>query len=909
MGDRTRSSSPRLISVGVLVVAVAWVVAILTLSATPAKHISNVGLCLAAFTAGWAAARRARVDQSSPRYWLFLGAGLLSWSAGQAAWTWYESVLGREVPFPSFADLGYLGLPPLAAAALLSTPLAPQTLAGRVRTLLDGLMVASSLLLVSWIVVLRPVFEAGGESVFSQVIALSYPICDVIMITMVVYTWLRARQVSRQFDRSFALVGAGLLAFAVSDSGFSYLATTDLYSSGNLIDIGWFAGFVIMLLAALRTPVRADRRGERVVGPSPLNNLLPYAAVIAALATSVVEILRTGHGDMLLWWIRTLLLLLLVGRQLLTLSENLSLTRHLEERVQNRTADLLASQRHFAALVQHSSDVVTVVDASATVIYQSSSIERVLGLAPADVEGHSVYDLMDVDSAAELARALDHVSAQDMGLHTVVSSWQHASGQPRRVEVTITNLLQNPHVAGLVLNTRDITEQFVLEQQLTRQAFTDALTGLPNRALFKDRLQHALTRRTALADTMAVLFLDLDGFKAVNDTLGHGAGDAILVDVARRLGEVVRASDTVARLGGDEFAVLVEDPEGIDYETVLAQRINEAILAPFEVATEQVHLAASIGIARLEDRTEGAEQLLRNADLAMYQAKAEGTGGYAVFHPDMHAGLVERVRLEADLRNALERDELVVAYQPMISMRTGQVTGVEALLRWNHPERGVIGPAEFIPLAESTGMICTIGLWVLRQACRQAISWQETHLTPQDFRVSVNVSPRQLLTTELSSQVAQILAETGLRPDLLTLEMTENVLVDNKDTTLQTLNALKKLGVRLAIDDFGTGYSSLSYLHRFPVDVLKIDQSFIRRLSDGDDAGLVGAILRLGQTMQLETVAEGIEAAPEMLFLRRQGCTTGQGFHFSPPVPPETLASMLAEQSLAPAYEDQATPA
>jgi diguanylate cyclase (GGDEF)-like protein/PAS domain S-box-containing protein len=895
---------------GVLAVSAAWIVAMLSLSGAPAaQHLSNVGLTAAALAAGVAAIWRARRDASAARFWGLLGAALLSWSIGQAAWTWYESVLGQEVPFPSLADAGYLGLPPLAAAALLSLPLAAQTLAGRARTVLDGLMVASSLLVCSWVLVLGPIFEAGGEGALRLCISLAYPIGDVIVMTMVVYTWLRSRQVEHRISVSLPLVGTGLLAFAVADSGFSYLTTTGLYSSGSLIDIGWFLGFMLMFVAAVRRPRPTTASDGQEMPVRPLGNLLPYAAVMAALVTSAVEVWRTGHADVLVSWLRTLLMVLLVVRQVLTLSENHSLTRNLEQRVLGRTAELSASQQRFAALVQHSSDVVTVVDRNGCVTYQSASIERILGYTPEGLLGRSVFEMTHEDHAAELASALEHAAGKAMRIHTVTTSWRHASGRECQVEVTITNLLDNPHVHGLVLNTRDVTERFVLERQLTQQAFTDALTGLPNRALFKDRLQHALSRRHAVETNLAVLFLDLDGFKAVNDTLGHSTGDEILVQVAMRLRGVVRSSDTVARFGGDEFAVLVEDPEGAGYALGLAQRINDAIRQPFDVAAERVHLATSVGIARFDAACDGAEQLLRNADLAMYQAKASRAGGYALFHPDMHAGLVERVRLESDLRQAVDRGEFFVHYQPMFSMRTGQITGVEALLRWRHPDRGTIGPAEFIPLAEATGLIWPIGLWVLRESCEQVARWQQQLPSTPPLRVSVNVSPRQLLTGDLVGEVERVLSDTGLSAADLTLEMTENVLIDNGDATLATLNGLKALGVRLAIDDFGTGYSSLSYLHRFPVDVLKIDRSFVERLSNGDDSGLVGAILRLGQTMRLETVAEGIERPQEMLFLRRQGCTTGQGFHFSPPVSGQEMGEMLLDQHTVTAASVAATTA
>jgi diguanylate cyclase (GGDEF)-like protein/PAS domain S-box-containing protein len=904
----------RITVLAVCLAAATWVLTLqLWAGTTAAQHASNIGLVLAALLAGGASLRRARRhDGAIRRFWCLLGAAALSWSAGQMVWTWYESVLGQQVPFPSLADWGYLGLPPLAAAALLSLPLAAPTLAGQARTILDGLMVAGSLLLCSWIVVLGPVVRAGADNLVQQLISLAYPAGDVVVITIVVYTWLRARQQASRLPASLPLVGVGLLAFAVADSGFVYLTTTGLYSSGSFIDVGWFLGFVLMMFAALAPGGRDVTPVEPGVVARPLGNLLPYAAVSVALLTSVVDIVRTGQTEIFVSWIRTLIMVLLVCRQILTLLENHSLTRNLEQRVAERTAELRTSQQRFAALVQHSSDVVTVVDRDATVSYQSESSQRVLGYAPDALLGLSLCELMDVDNGADLLRALQHAAAEPLRMHTVHSTWRHALGHECRVEVTITNLLDNPDVQGLVLNTRDVTDRTVLEEQLVHQAFTDSLTGLPNRALFRDRLQHALSRRSSTRSAVAVLFLDLDGFKAVNDALGHSTGDDLLVQVSERLLAAVRSSDTVARLGGDEFAVLIERDGaqacGEPDETTLAQRINETMQQPFELASEQVHVAASVGIARLDGDDLDAEQLLRNADLAMYQAKAAGNGGYALYHSGMHTGLVERVRMEADLRRALDSAQLLLHYQPMVCLRTGDITGTEALLRWQHPERGMVPPDEFIPLAESTGLINSIGLWVLREACSQTVRWQRASQR-EPLKVSVNVSAHQLQQEDLAERVRDILAETGLAAERLTLEMTESVLIQNSDVTLAVLAALRAMGVRLAIDDFGTGYSSLSYLHRFPVDVIKIDRSFIEGISSGGDGALVSTILRLGQAMHLETVAEGIERPQEMLMLRRQGCTTGQGYYFSAPVSSDVLADLLTEQDRPTSVADEPTPA
>ncbi len=894
----------------ILLLTAAWTAALVGYDGTRGGQlVSNLGLTLAAMSAGGAAVVRAqRGFGRERRFWRLLGAGLLAWSLGQATWTWIESVLGQEAPFPSLADLGYLGLPPLAAAAMLSLPVSAPTLAGRLRTVLDGLMVAGSLLLISWTVVLHPVFQAGADSRLSEGISLAYPISDVVVITLVAYTWLRARHMSgRRMFVSLPLVGTGLLAFSVADSGFVYLTTTGRYMSGSLLDVGWFLGFMLMLLAAVQPRARGHQHeASTEVTVLPLGNLLPYAAVLLALGTSSVEMLRQGHTDLVVFWLRTITVALLVGRQILLLMENQALTRDLENRVRTRTAELAASQERFRGLVQHSTDMVTVLGLDGVVSYQSQSIERILGYPPVVIQHHSIFDLMEPDEAHLLSEVLARAASEPDRLHTHSATWNHVDGRECRVEITITNLLSDTYVAGLVLNSRDVTDRMLLEEQLTGMAFTDSLTGLPNRALFKDRLEHAMDRRDTGETPLAVLFLDLDGFKSVNDTLGHGFGDDLLVEVAARLRAVVRGGDSVARFGGDEFAVLLEDRSRSPYDIALAERISAVLLEPFDLRGERVHVAASIGIARHDEHAGTADQILRNADLAMYRAKAEGGGGHVMFEPEMHVGLVERVRLETDLRQAVADEQFVVYYQPMISMRTGAITGVEALVRWNHPSRGIVGPDDFIGVAEATGLIRPLGLWVLETACRQVVEWNRS-IGGDPLRVSVNVSPRQLRDDDFVAHVQETLLSCGLEPRLLTLEMTESVLIDNREQTLQALTAVHDMGVRVAIDDFGTGYSSLSYLHQFPVDVLKIDRSFIERLANGGDSALVTTILRLGHSLQLETVAEGIERPQEMLMLRRQGCTTGQGFHFSPPMSAELVVELLHGPEVVLAPERQPT--
>jgi diguanylate cyclase (GGDEF)-like protein/PAS domain S-box-containing protein len=886
----------------VVVSATVWAACLLLLDPELGKHVSNLGLVTVPLVAGAASLWRARgCEGPARRFWRLLGAGVLSWSAGQVVWTWYESVLHRVVPVPSPADVGYLGLPLLAAVALLSLSVAAPTRAGRARSILDGMLVASSLLLVSGLLVLEPVITEGLKSESARlelVTTLAYPVLDVVLITLVVYTWLQARQRPGYAEVSLPLVATGLVAFSISDSGFILLQSSDSYVSGNLIDVGWFVGFGLLLLAALRDDApaaQADAAGPVVV--KLRGSLLPYAAIAAALVTSAVHMAHSDFHGKFPFWSLLCLVVLLVARQVLSLAENLSLTRHLERRVESRTAELRASQQRFESLVQHSSDLVTVVDRAGTVLYQSRSSERVLGYSAEWLTGRSLLEVVERGAAAELLLALVRTPADIAGAHTVRSTWLHASGRPCQVEVTITNLLDTPEVGGLVLNARDITDRVALEEQLTRQAFIDSLTGLPNRALFRTRLQKALDSRTDhCAPPLTVFFLDLDGFKAINDTLGHSAGDVLLVDVAERLRSVVRSVDTVARFGGDEFAVLLENGHDEGYGPTLAQRIVDRMKAPFTVGTEEVYVTVSIGIAELDDPAAGAEQLLRNADLAMYQAKGTRAGSYSVYHPGMHAGLVERVRMEGDLRKAMEGQQFFLQYQPIVDMRTGQIRAVEALVRWQHPDRGIVPPNDFIPLAEATGVIRPLGLWVLREACAQTVRWRTSIPGAEDLRVSVNLSGQQLLQPDLVEQVARVLVETGLPADRLVLEMTESVLIDNSEQTLGVLVALRGMGIRLALDDFGTGFSSLSYLHRFPIDTLKIDRSFIERLSGDGDAALVDTILALAESLDMETVAEGIEDTHQSAVLQRQGCTSGQGYLFSPPVVPSAIEALLREQ-------------
>jgi diguanylate cyclase (GGDEF)-like protein len=430
---------------------------------------------------------------------------------------------------------------------------------------------------------------------------------------------------------------------------------------------------------------------------------------------------------------------------------------------------------------------------------------------------------------------------------------------------------------------------------MVHQALHDALTGLPNRALFLDRLGHALARRRGTGE-VSVLFCDLDRFKTVNDSLGHQAGDQLLVAVAQRIGACLRAGDTAARLGGDEFAIVLEDVRDVTEAVAVAERITAALRAPIGVAGREVFVTCSIGIVC--GHAPG-EELLRNADVAMYRAKAEGNGRFAVFEPSMRAEVVERLELEADLRRAVERGELEVHYQPIVTLADGTLAGFEALARWRHPERGLLPPVAFIPVAEETELIHGIGRWVLESACRQAAHWDRVR-PPGPSRpartIGINISGRQLEQPDLVDQVADALYVSGLDPERLILEITETVLMRDTEATIERLTALKGLGVRLAVDDFGTGYSSLRYLGRFPLDLLKLAKPFVDSVDTGEQgAALARTIVDLGASLGLGIIAEGIELGPQLAQLRRLGCQLGQGYLFAPPLTVEQVDALLAD--------------
>jgi diguanylate cyclase (GGDEF)-like protein/PAS domain S-box-containing protein len=584
---------------------------------------------------------------------------------------------------------------------------------------------------------------------------------------------------------------------------------------------------------------------------------------------------------------------------LVTLATQVSLA--LESRALTEELHLRSSEARFRSLVQHAHDLITVLDASATVVYQSPSIEAALGYTPDELVGTPFARLVEPADSSRLLRLLaDGPAYAGSDAEVIECTLAHRDGSLRRFEVLHTNLLEDEAVRGIVLNGRDISERKAFEQQLEHQAFHDPVTGLANRALFNERVRHALARSRREHAGVGVIFLDLDDFKTINDSLGHAAGDQVLLEVAKRLATSIRVTDTAARFGGDEFAILLEHNTGLGEAAEIADRIVDQLKLRLHVEGKEIVVQASLGIALVgSESSVDADELIRNADAAMYIAKRDGKHSYRLFEPGMHADVLARLELRADLQRALLNDEFELYYQPVIRLGDGSISGVEALVRWQHPERGVVAPDDFIPFAEEAGLIIPIGRWVLREGCRQAKLFDQQVPEAPRLTMAINISVNQLHHSDIVADVADALAESGLEPERLTLEITETVMMTNADLAEQRLNELKELGVRIALDDFGTGYSSLGYLHRFPVDVIKMDRSFLAAGSVPMSSGLATAVVALGETFELSVVAEGIEFADQWSTLRDLGCELGQGYFFARPMDSTATIEYLRSSSAA----------
>jgi diguanylate cyclase (GGDEF)-like protein/PAS domain S-box-containing protein len=798
--------------------------------------------------------------------------GLSLFLIAEMVWVTYK-LEGRD-PFPSVADAIFLaGYVALAVGAwALSAEHRKERDASAwidagILTLVAGLLV--------WQALLQTQANDTSTSGFTKAITMAYPLADLLVMGFA----LRFVLDRSAKNRAGLLFGLGILSTLVADFLFGWQDLRGAYESGSLVDVGWLLGYLSLGAAMLQPSTPSTAKPDIGLGRGRLAAVLLAVLVPQGVLFSQLSSVKGFHLD-------TATVALVIGTStMLLISARMWGLLGRARAIERRRGD-----DRLSALIHHSADAVILIDRNALVSYTSPAAASLLDDGSQTLLGSDLSDWFVDESRTGLLRQLENLIAMPYGALVPVDGLIRSIGDDRTlVEGTGVNLLGDPNVAAIVVTLRDVTARRELESQLERRAFHDELTGLANRTLFSDRVTHALERQCRDPKVqVAVMFIDLDDFKAVNDGLGHASGDLLLRHVAKRLRASLRPADSVARFGGDEFAILLEDVSVVEAQQT-ADRILEVLKLPVELGEARFGVAVSIGLAFAAPES-SVEELLRDADIAMYGAKAQGKGCAVLFDAKLRESAARRLSMKIELGDALAESQFRLVYQPIHNLTDKTIRGFEALLRWDHPTRGTVPPLDFIPVAEETGDIVSIGRWVLETACHQAVAWNERSDTP--LTMSVNVSAVQFHHARFIGDLRDILRRTGLDGPLLTLELTESVLLEPERVTM-LLNDIRDLGVGIAIDDFGTGYSSLSYLQQFPVTSVKIDRSFVSELSGERGDGLVRSIIAIADSLNLTTVAEGIETPDQLLALAGLNCGLAQGFHLSRPVDAAEIDLML----------------
>ncbi|MEU9416415.1 EAL domain-containing protein [Streptomyces sp. NPDC048272] len=871
-----------------------------------AKIMGDFGLSTAGLLAAVSCFHYARtIDRRERPAWLMFAFSSLMGALGNAVWGWYEVILGQEVPEPSLADFAFLCFAPPAIVGLLVLAKRPVTRAGWVCLGLDSWLIGGSLLTLSWSLALanaaRTVQSGAPGSVPRAALSLAYPLLDIALVSMVLVLHFR-RSANNRSAVNTAI--AALALTVLSDALFTSPLLNTTYRSGEILDAGWFAGSLLLAYApwgarraesaeqALRPP-RAERPHSRPISGS-LPALTPYLAAAVCTLGILYNVVDGRKVDRMVVFTGCTVVLALVIRQGIMLVDNIALTQELAQK-----------ENHFRSLVQGSSDVIMIAAPTGTLRYVSPAAAGVYGREAEQLVGTELATLIhpeDLGRVVHEVRRFLAASPSEEPTTRIECRFESGDGDWLNVESTV-----NRHQGGLILNSRDVTERVRLQAQLQHSAEHDPLTDLPNRALFTRRVRQALSGRRAGDHSTAVLFIDLDGFKAVNDTIGHQAGDELLVEAARRLQDSVRAGDTAARLGGDEFAALIlgdgsRDRGAREYQVhEIADRLRTTLSQPYRIGGSEVRVAASIGVA-FADPGITPSDLMRNADLAMYRAKAGGKDRVELYAPQMQAEVVRKAELAGRLRTALHEGEFALLHQPVVSLATGEVTAVAAQARWRSAQGILFTPAEFLRVAEysegaahhaapgaapspapDASRTAELGRWLLEEAVEQAAERQRAgHHVP----VAVRMTAQRLLDRSVPlASLDALLSRHGLASGALVIELADSDPRVPFDELERRLTALRRLGVLIALDGFGSGYAAISALRRLPVDMLKLDRGLVEGLVESARLHKITAgLLRIANDLGMQSVADGVDLPEQVSALRAMGCTHGQGMAFSGPL-------------------------
>lgn len=846
--------------------------------------MGDFGLAVAALVAAVSCFLYARTGAGRLRpAWLLFSLSSLMAACGNAVWGWYEVILSVPVPTPSLADVFFLCFAPPAIVGLLVLAKRPVTRAGWVCLALDAWLIAGSLLTLAWSLALAHAAHMAGfqeASVAPAALSLAYPLLDIVLVSMVLALHFRRSGANRSAVNTTI---AALALTVLSDAVFTSPLLRSTYHSGQLLDAGWFAGSLLLAYApwgARRGPGAAERPGPpRAAASRPIAGslaaLTPYLAAAVCTLGILYNVVEGRRVDRVVVLTGCTVVLALVVRQGIMLLDNISLTQELAQK-----------ENHFRSLVQGSSDVIMIAAPNGTLRYVSPAAAGVYGREAEDLVGSELSSIIhpeDLGGVVHEVRRFLAAPPHEEPTTRIECRFRSGTGDWLNVESTV-----NRHQGGLLLNSRDVTERVRLQAQLQHNAEHDPLTDLPNRALFTARVRKALGGRRAGDSGTAVLFIDLDGFKAVNDTIGHQAGDELLIQAGRRLQESVRAGDTAARLGGDEFAALIigdgtRDQGAREYQVhEIADRLRLTLSQPYRIGSSEVRVAASIGVAFAEPAISPTD-LMRNADLAMYRAKAGGKDRVELYAPQMQADVVRRSELATRLRTALRDGEFALLHQPVVHLASGSVAAVAAQARWRSAQGILFTPAEFLRVTGDDDRTAELGRWLLEESVAQAADRARAgHPVP----VAVRLSAARLLDTAAPfGSIEALLTRHGLPSGALMIEVADSDPRVSFDALEQRLVALRRLGVRIALDGFGSGFAAINALRRLPIDVLKLDRNLVEGVVESARLHkITSGLLRIACDLGLQSVADGVDVPDQVLALRAMGCTHGQGMAFSGPL-------------------------
>lgn len=834
----------------------------------------------------WLAGAARRTFGEKRIFWTLMSAGCFNYFLAELVWLYEEKVLLIDPPSPGWTDLFYILQVICYLTAFVYMFLQLKKSYRTFKLIFDILIVMTVAATFSWHYLISPLLRESDVSSLTLIVNMAYPITDLALLFGAMSLYWGARQLFA--SKLILFIFLGLVTQAFVDSVYLYLLSAQAYDSGSFVDPFFMLSLLLVGYAGfIQQPEAEAAAGFSIKNPEPdieqldiLRIVLPYLNVLILfffmiLGSPGIDAFTIGTG---------IAIVLVIVRQLLIIMENHQLLLN----VYRKTEQLELSEERYKSLFEYHPDAVYSLDSNGSFDSANEAAAKLLDCEREDLIGMSLTDFAPHDSSGRKENCLAPVtSGQSERYEGEIRSF---SGRVSVVSVTHIPIRVRDRVVGIFGIGRDITQNKQNEERIRYLAYHDALTGLPNRASFDAELKETIEEASTSGEKFAVMFIDLDRFKNVNDTLGHDVGDRLLISVAERLRLCIDENDTVARQGGDEFTLILRGITDREGARKAAQRILEALSPPHPLAGQEIVALPSIGLSiyPIDDLTPVG--LMKKADIALYQVKYGGRGHHRMYC-EADQGVSRTLILEKDLARALEQSQFFLHYQPQIDSVSGQLTGVEALIRWNHPELGLIAPMEFIPVAEESGHILAIGEWVLKQACLQAKQWNDAG---SPLKVGVNLSSRQLHRPDIVEQIRDILKETGLRPELLDLEITESAALEQPELVLTRLHALKQLGLTISIDDFGTGYSSLSYLETFPIDKLKIARQFTSKLENRQvNRKIVSHIIDLAHTLELNVIAEGVESENQAEILRAIECIEMQGFLFGRPVPAEEIWNML----------------